>query len=105
MTMRSVTKIKKGEDITHSYSDPLDTVLQRRSLLRVGKFFICNCPRCSDPTELGTYSSALWCRKCKNNKGKMISSDTKDIEADWKCDRCNFKLKYDQVQDICTGEK
>ncbi len=45
MTMRAVVKIPKGADITHSYTEPLDPVLQRRSLLQVGKFFMCKCSR------------------------------------------------------------
>ena len=29
MTMRSVVKIPKGSDITHSYTEPLDSILTR----------------------------------------------------------------------------
>ena len=39
MTMRAVVKIPKGKDITHSYSEPLDFLLTRKALLRMGKFF------------------------------------------------------------------
>jgi hypothetical protein len=45
MTMRAVMKIPKGTDITHSYTEPLDPVLIRKTLLQVGKFFHCNCIR------------------------------------------------------------
>ena len=59
MTMRATMRIGKGQDIHHAYTEPLDPLLVRRSLLQVGKFFRCDCPRCSDPTELGTMTSAV----------------------------------------------
>ena len=37
MTMKAVRKIKKGDDITHAYAEPLDPVLQRRGILQVHK--------------------------------------------------------------------
>ena len=39
MTMRSVMKIAKGQELVHAYSQPLDPVMTRRSLLYLGKFF------------------------------------------------------------------
>ena len=39
MTMRAVTKIAKGQEITHAYTEPLDPVITRRSILQLGKFF------------------------------------------------------------------
>ena len=39
MTMRSITKIKKGQEITHAYTEPLDPVMTRKSILNLGKFF------------------------------------------------------------------
>ena len=57
--------------------------------------------RCDDPTELGTMSSAIKCKKCK--KGAVISSDTKDLEADWTCQECGAKMSYDAVQKVFQG--
>ena len=101
MTMRSVVKIPKGSDILHSYTEPLDTLLTRKSLLQVGKFFSCQCPRCSDPTELGTFSSALRCSNCK--EGNVVSSDVNNVEAEWKCRSCDFKMDCEKVQRVCRG--
>ena len=36
--MRAVVRIKKGAEITHSYTEPLDPVLLRRTLLQVSLF-------------------------------------------------------------------
>lgn len=40
MTVKAVRNIKEGDDITHSYSEPLNTVLARQSILAMGKFFL-----------------------------------------------------------------
>ena len=76
-------------------------------LNQVGKFFTCQCPRCSDPSELGTFSSALWCLKCakgKKDKGKVLPSDTKNIEAAWRCDVCGAETQCQTVQRIFDSE-
>ena len=46
MTMKAITKIPKGKEITHAYTEPLDPLMTRRSILELGKFFQvigCNC--------------------------------------------------------------
>ena len=46
MIMRAITKIPKGKEITHAYTEPLDPLMTRRSILELGKFFQvigCNC--------------------------------------------------------------
>ena len=74
----------------------------------------CACNRCSDPTEFGTYTSALTCPQCvkkrpsnkKNDSDKVlttgqlgfiISSDVKNLEANWKCTTCSFSLSSERV--------
>ena len=39
MTVKALRDIPKGSDITHSYTEPLDTVLSRQTTLAMGKFF------------------------------------------------------------------
>ena len=39
MNVNALRNIKAGEDITHSYTEPLNTVLARQTLLQMGKFF------------------------------------------------------------------
>lgn len=45
-----------------------------------GKYFLCKCARCEDPTELGTHLSSLKCQQCKN--GILVQNKN---EALWKC--------------------
>ena len=39
MTMKAITKIAKGDEIIHAYTEPLDPVMTRKSILSLGKFF------------------------------------------------------------------
>lgn len=63
--------------------------LKRREHLQEGKFFWCTCKRCADPTEFGTYSSAVQCPKC-NGAGLIISTNSLQQDAPWKCDKCGY---------------
>lgn len=38
----------------------------RQEHLKNGKFFTCQCQRCIDPTELGTFFSSFTCNKCND---------------------------------------
>lgn len=50
-----------GQHLSISYTDSLWGTAQRMAHLADTKFFVCRCPRCSDPTELGTYYSGVKC--------------------------------------------
>ena len=39
MSVRALKDIKKDEDITHNYAEPLEPILSRQTLLTMGKFF------------------------------------------------------------------
>jgi hypothetical protein len=71
----------------------------------VGKFFRCDCQRCSDPTELGTFSSAIWCQECPERFGRVVPGCVEVIGADWKCDQCGVKVGCEKVQKLCRGMK
>lgn len=43
------------------YTHMLWTTQARKEHLLNTKYFSCQCPRCADPTELGTHISALRC--------------------------------------------
>ncbi len=103
MTVKALRNIKSGEDITHSYAEPLNTVLARQTLLSMGKFFLCQCKRCSDPTELGTYASSVKCPGCK--KGNVISTNTKELEAAWACEACKESLSAEKISLVTKAVK
>lgn len=41
-----------------------------------------------NPTELGTFSSAIQCPKCRG--GLIFSTDPLDQDASWKCRACAY---------------
>lgn len=74
----------------------------RREHLKQSKFFDCECARCKDPTELGTYLSALKCRECSS--GHLLSSDPLNETAIWICDnkKCLKALAVTEVDSILS---
>ena len=90
-----------------------------------GKNFICNCPRCADPTEFGTFGSSLVCQKCKSKKkeSKLTKDDEKGLimafktdsnrNSDerksivenvfiWKCNLCGIEKSEKEVETLCA---
>jgi len=85
--------IMKGDEITTNYKSPTLGNIARKPAFRHLWNFDCACPRCSDPTELGTFSSSIKC-KCG---GPMVPKDTKQPETGWKCDECGEQQTSEQV--------
>ncbi|CAG7836590.1 unnamed protein product [Allacma fusca] len=67
---------------------------QQKFISRMGQ--PCKCRRCNDPTEFGTYISAISCRNCQNlegddtNLGYLLSHSPSDIGkySTWRCNLC-----------------
>lgn len=69
---------------------------ERKEHLMVGKYFVCTCNRCIDPTELGTHLSSLKCHSC--NKGFIISSNPQKEYSHWQCTSCEKIFLYSLVK-------
>ncbi|XP_017484626.1 PREDICTED: protein msta-like isoform X1 [Rhagoletis zephyria] len=93
--LRTSRAIRKDEGITLSYAYTLQGTLKRREFMHAGKLFWCSCSRCADPKELGTDCSALVCPKCRG--GSVRTVDPLNQEAEWKCDRCDYKLQSKEI--------
>lgn len=89
MCVSAQRNILNGEPITLSYVYNLEGSLDRRERLQSGKYFWCQCARCSDPTECQTYLSGLKCQSCED--GLVLSNNPLDHEAFWICSSCNHK--------------
>ncbi|KAL5275564.1 hypothetical protein ACFFRR_001440 [Megaselia abdita] len=90
--------IRKGESITINYGYTLQGTLMRRQYIYEGKYFWCTCKRCSDPTELRTYISALVCKNCED--GKVLPVDSLDQGGSWNCNKCSLTLQGDKVSSL-----
>lgn len=97
--------IAKGELITATYTQTLWGSLDRRRHLRTTKCFECDCERCKDPTELGTYIGNIYCSVCNGpgsehclTKGAMlVSTNPLDETAPWKCEKCDHSILGKQM--------
>lgn len=111
LVVRSSVPIKRGCHLTSCYTESLATTTVRQEHLLTSKFFTCHCPRCSDPTELGTYCSAQICPSCPKEKPKKGTAAAKDKKptalvipedplspsSPWKCITCKNPLDSDYL--------
>lgn len=94
--------IAKGELITTTYTQSLWGTLDRRKHLKQMKWFDCECDRCKDPTEFGTYLGSIYCSLC-NGPGSitigsmLVSSNPLDENALWKCEKCEHFIQSRQM--------
>lgn len=99
MAVRASKLIKKGEQIFNSYTKFLWATLQRRVHLAYSKNFLCKCERCLDPTEFGSFISALRCVRpdCNN---VMLPLDPLVVTSPWQCKVCGLKLDHARITKI-----
>ena len=65
LELRASEAIKAGGEIVNQYVKPNSGTVSRRLILKNKWHFECDCRRCRDPTEFGSYLSALTCSKSK----------------------------------------
>ncbi|KAL7635177.1 UNVERIFIED_CONTAM: hypothetical protein RMT77_014163 [Armadillidium vulgare] len=96
--VKAAINIKKGEHLSAMYTHILWGTIARREHLKLNKYFMCTCSRCSDPTELGTNFSSLKCQECRI--GYLTSAAPLDELADWICSNCNATLPVVKVKEL-----
>lgn len=57
--------VQNGDIVSYNYAQVLLGTKERRSQLEKLKNFICNCKRCMDPQELGTFIGSVQCPSCQ----------------------------------------
>uniref|UniRef100_A0A1A9X4K0 SET domain-containing protein n=1 Tax=Glossina brevipalpis TaxID=37001 RepID=A0A1A9X4K0_9MUSC len=91
--VRAARFIPKGAEITTTYTKILWSNVTRCIFLKMTKGFICDCNRCNDNTENGTYLAALLCRE-PSCKGLVLPIQTKTLQPDWHCLTCNTEFPH-----------
>ena len=95
----AVTDIKAGEEITTSYkSSSLGSIVRRPPFKQLWNFD-CRCRRCSDPTELGTFASAILC-PVSSCRGHCLPTDCLSYTSDWRCAKCGREISSDKAIEI-----
>ncbi|KAK9882546.1 hypothetical protein WA026_021893 [Henosepilachna vigintioctopunctata] len=85
MVVRASVPIKKGQDLCHSYARMIWSTPTRIYHLSRTKHFLCRCPRCSDPTEFGSYMSSFHCKACRGN---VMPRNPLNLKSNWICEDC-----------------
>lgn len=86
----------------------------------MGKYFVCKCSRCEDPTELGTHLSSVnctgcddglcsyyakewvFCRFCCITFSRLIGYYFRDK---WMCNKCHESLGGDYVKQVLVAAR
>ena len=80
--LRAKREILEGEEISIQYVPVSLGQPQRAVSLGSVWCFDCACARCSDPSEFGTYVSALKCQECTEG---LILPEQPGLGAAWRC--------------------
>ena len=73
---------------------------QRQQVMKRRKFGGCHCQRCSDPTELGTFTSGIYCFRCPNREGIILPEYPLNHDSDWMCNKCSDRKSAKFVNDL-----
>ena len=100
MVLRAQVDILKGEEVTIHYMTPMLGTAVRRSKIRKNWFFDCTCPRCRDPTEMGTFASALLCPDCAKagKEGVLLPADPLDPACPSTCSVSGCKSREEAAR-------
>lgn len=91
----TIRDVKKDEPLTQRLVELVKPSYNRKGFLVDNYYFHCTCSLCMDPTERGTFFSAVTCQTClkagnlKRNKGYILPVDLMDQCSVWKCNQCH----------------
>lgn len=97
LVCKAAKHIPKGAEIYTTYTKILWSNMTRRLFLNMTKHFNCRCQRCIDPTENGTYISALLCRT-KNCFGWIIPANCLSVTSPWRCLECQTMYESSRMR-------
>ena len=97
--VRAQVAIPEGEEICFRYVTETQPTRLRRGLLQRKWFFSCDCVRCSDRTEAGTYLDGLLCT-VTNCNGVILPVSPLDNDTDYSCDKCGTILAKSEALSI-----
>lgn len=98
MKVYTTVNVKKGDILYYNYTSPFLGTNERRKQLQLGKHFTCKCPRCEDPTELGSYMSAIKCKDCIENNCAEYGYVLNYGDNKWMCNQCSKVTPYEEIE-------
>ena len=102
IVLQATTKIQAGERLTVRLTPFLQGRLSLGQRLRDQRYLTCSCPRCSDSTELGTFTSAALCDGpgCAEQGGLILPINPRDLQSDWICTSCQVISSQANIEAI-----
>jgi len=97
VVLRAKRDILEGEEITIAYVPPTQGQPYRQMELYNEWYFECECSRCIDTTEFGTFVSALKCKECSEG---LILPENAHIGSTWRCRFCNAPYATEMIMSI-----
>ena len=104
VSVRAQVDIRAGDEVTISYLPPQPGNIVRRRTIRDLWHFTCSCPRCCDPSELGTCLSGVTCRKCETG-ACMLPRDSDDLSSVYTCAECGAEVSSDTILALLNSAK
>merc|ERR1712223_552366 len=105
MYVRARALIPMGMEISVQYLSALYGNSKRRKKIRDEWYFDCVCRRCSDPTERGSFISAVKCGTCMD--GYLLPRNSLDYNSNWTCklldpikEGCGNEMNNDNINQI-----
>merc|ERR1719464_1973491 len=85
MYVRARCLIPMGMEISVQYLSALYGNFKRRKKIKDEWYFDCVCRRCSDPTERGSFISAVRCTNSNCVDGYLLPQNSLDSNSTWTC--------------------
>ncbi|CAG7719988.1 unnamed protein product [Allacma fusca] len=99
LTVMAAKTILKNEELHMAYSTELHHLETFRRQQHVLNFVgsPCKCPRCKDPTEMGTFYSAVKCSECSD--GYLVPNNPLSTKSMWQClnEACQQQIRYAKI--------
>ncbi|XP_062560550.1 SET domain-containing protein SmydA-8-like [Armigeres subalbatus] len=100
LRLYTTVPVKKGEMLLYNYTRSLFGTFERKAHLKIGKYFVCSCSRCEDPTELGTHLSSLICTRCDDGLCSYYGKEDK-----WVCSSCAKEVEKKYVDNVFSNAR
>lgn len=114
--LRAAYQLTKGQVLTVNHLENHAESQKGTVERRIGHYFrfghVCMCERCIDPTELGTYISAIVCKNCRGSdtKDTIVSENSGYLLPDnnrkaigikgnvpWRCNACENVVQLSKI--------
>ena len=99
MVFRTSREVSAGEELTICYSQVIGSARERAHDFRDNWFFSCQCPRCTDSSDLGWHSSSWSCGDCGEAAPPPVAPQAGGVQ----CSSCGWNVGEEEVVKLEAG--